>query len=454
MFFSKQFKLNEVEADSDFIYLNDMLKEIINGRNESFEQGIIENGESIKIMNTLIQNNRNLLDSTLGINSSLNSIVQMVEIKEMIEGTEKQSEALQNMSASSQELNASIEDVAEMTQKAAEMSRALDVTSQEGSKNISGVMELVQKAFTDIASVQEQMSEVKDKTELINKIVDIVKGIADQTNLLALNAAIEAARAGESGSGFAVVAEEVRKLAEHTTKSVTEIQENIASLQGKIDESVKSVNTTADELKSSSSTVDSALESMNEIGSASDDLNDIVSHIAANTEEQAAAMETFTSGTAEIADSSDGVVKLANDIGRKIFDHSKNVDAIRLSMVGNAKGINNKDKIEIYKTDHLLWRWRVYNMLLHYEQVDKDKVSNFQKCRLGQWYYGIDSKEIQEIPAFRKIEQPHINLHETAKAATDAYQRGAYEEANQLMIKMDTYSEQIFKLLDEVKGHL
>lgn len=162
-------------------------------------------------------------------------------------------------------------------------------------------MDFVKTSFDDIEAVNKMMVDVKKKTETINQIVDIVKGIADQTNLLELNAAIEAARAGESGRGFAVVADEVRKLAEHTKQSVDDIQRNVG------------------------------------------ELSDIVTQVAANTQEQTAAIETFANGTSEIAAKSEDVVLKCNSIGEKIFDLSKDIDTLRVNMVNNSNCLDNKE---------------------------------------------------------------------------------------------------------------
>ena len=454
MFFTRTNDKEVQQESRSYEAVKEVLKEIKNGSTKTVSPETFQDRELAELLNHLIEANTYHQKHVLEVNGILDEVVEMVEVKEMVQGTEKQAEALQSMSASAEELNASIEDVAEMTQKAAVMAGDLDQTSREGSKNIGEVMKFVQKSFKDIEALQSEMIDVNEKADKINKIVDIVKGIAGQTNLLALNAAIEAARAGESGRGFAVVAEEVRKLAEHTTDSVTEIQNNITSLKSTIDESVENVNSTAGELKSSGKTIDSALKSMEDIGEAADELNGIVGQIASNTQEQAAAIETFSNGTAEIAESSEEVVNYANDIGQKIFDLSKNVDHLRMEMSGRTKGISEEDKIELYKVDHLLWRWRVYNMLLHYEKVDKNKVADYKACRLGKWYYGLDIEKLQGIPVFKKLEEPHIKLHEVAKEAAIAYDAGNLELANELMLKMDEYSREIFGYLDELKRSL
>jgi methyl-accepting chemotaxis protein len=144
-------------------------------------------------------------------------------------------------------------------------------------------------------------------------------------------------------------------------------------------------------------------------------------------------------------------VNNCNQVGKKIFEISKDIDKLRIEMVEESSCLDNKDKIDIYKVDHLIWRWKVYNMLLHYEVVDKEKVASYKGCRLGQWYYGIECKDLEHIPAFKSLEKPHIALHEAASKATDAYTRGDLKLANNYLEEMDKHSVEVFRYLDEIK---
>ena len=182
-----------IEQKSDVGAIKEVLRRISLGELCKVSADDIKDKEIAELLNTIMSRNISKKDEILHLNSILNEVVKMVEVKTMVEGIETQSDTLQSMSASSEQLSASVEDVAQMTLKASEMASELYDTSQKGSENISKAMDFVKTSFEDIESVNLMMSEVKKKTETINQIVDIVKGIADQTNLLALNAAIEAA---------------------------------------------------------------------------------------------------------------------------------------------------------------------------------------------------------------------------------------------------------------------
>lgn len=133
----------------------------------------------------------------------------------------------------------------------------------------------------------EVVSELRNQTQDINRVLDVIKGIAEQTNLLALNAAIEAARAGESGRGFSVVADEVRALASKTYDSTSEIEDIISSLQDRAQASFDATHRSKDLANNAIETTRSASDSLNEINLKIDDINDMNTQIACGSEEQA-----------------------------------------------------------------------------------------------------------------------------------------------------------------------
>lgn len=166
---------------------------------------------------------------------------------------------------------------------------------------------VVQKAVTAIQTVHDQTRQLKDdmnilgeQAQAINRIMAVISDIADQTNLLALNAAIEAARAGEAGRGFAVVADEVRKLAEKTMASTAEVDKAILDIQSSTGKSIAQVDVAAKAIDDATLLVNQSGEALLEIVRMAEGTADQVDAIATAVEEQSSTSEEINKSVAEI----------------------------------------------------------------------------------------------------------------------------------------------------------
>jgi methyl-accepting chemotaxis protein len=229
----------------------------------------------------------------------------LVNAENVTAATGQQSEATQRMASAVQELTASIQQIA---QNAEDASDRVQRSGQSADRGVAVMDELageIRQTGTAILEVETSMQQIGAQFESVKAIVALIKDIADQTNLLALNAAIEAARAGEQGRGFAVVADEVRKLAERTRLATEDIARTVVSMQASKDCALSSVANTVSTAKRG---VDRVGEVGVSIASVSTDISEMMSIVIGISE----SMKEQTQAAADIAAGVEQVAALAD----------------------------------------------------------------------------------------------------------------------------------------------
>ena len=191
------------------------------------------------------------------------------------------------------EMTATVQEVARNAEEASEAAVAADQQAREGDKVVAEAIAQIERLALEVGHSTEAMGELKRESDKIGSVLDVIKSVAQQTNLLALNAAIEAARAGEAGRGFAVVADEVRSLAQRTQKSTEEIEELIVGLQS----GTQQVATIMD---NSRCLTDSSVELTRRAGGSLESITRTVSAIQAMNQQIAAAAEQQSAVAEEI----------------------------------------------------------------------------------------------------------------------------------------------------------
>ncbi len=202
------------------------------------------------------------------------------------ESTNKQLKEIEHVAAALNQLSASAEEVARSATETATRTREASAAAEEGTAVMNSSQETIQRLTGQIEATADKIHALKGSSENIGSVMEVIRSIAEQTNLLALNAAIEAARAGEQGRGFAVVADEVRSLAQKTQNSTEEIEAIITELQKAADEAHYSMNTSIESVQETIETSGRVENTLANIKQNVLTINDMNQHISSAADEQ------------------------------------------------------------------------------------------------------------------------------------------------------------------------
>ena len=223
-------------------------------------------------------------------------------VREISAGADAQDRRLQEAAAEMNDLSATVEEISSATDEVARQADDAADTGEDGRESATRALDELDGIESDVDDTVDAVERLDSQMAAIEDIVELISDIADQTNLLALNANIEAARAdGEAGAGFAVVAEEVKELADQTREATGDIETSIERVRDRTETTVSEISETRESVSDGAETVESALSALDDIVAAVEQTNDGLQEISDATESQAESAEEVVSMVEEVA---------------------------------------------------------------------------------------------------------------------------------------------------------
>lgn len=285
----------------------------------------------VRQLHEIIGGVKSAADNLAGLSASMASAAG-----EVLERGDQGNAKIHEVSSAMEEMRASVASISESADEAAGASSKTQSIANVGHEKITSNAEASRRMLSSVDESSAVIANLSESVTRISEVTKVIRDIADQTNLLALNAAIEAARAGEQGRGFAVVADEVRKLAERTGASTADITGMVGQITSNTETAVKSMNDVKNEVRDSARIAEATKETLAEILEATRRVSVLVNHIASATHEQSSATENTASNMemiSEITSNNAGNVRSMANTAESVKDTASKLQ----SLVGQLK---------------------------------------------------------------------------------------------------------------------
>jgi methyl-accepting chemotaxis protein len=310
--------INRTISDTKLLSEGNLRQEILVDREDEFGQQAATIKGMVEKWREIIGNVKQASDSVASAGTQLSANAEQTS-----HGASQQAERAHQVATASEEMSQTVDDIARNATSIATTAAQAAKTAKDGGTTVEAAVKEVGEIASTVAESASHITSLSELSKKIGDIIGIINEIADQTNLLALNAAIEAARAGEHGRGFAVVADEVRKLAERTTGATSEVSGIIREIQNNVTSAVTSIDDVTAKVDKGVDLSSKAGAELQTIVKSVEDLQQMVQQIATAIDEMSSTsdqiskdIESISGISGQTSQSSDEVLKASNELSR------------------------------------------------------------------------------------------------------------------------------------------